>query len=183
MRCVVSCGSALLSWLVFFFGALLWGCMIHTWCIQEDGCDKGAHQSCLGAEFKATGKYSHFLFTRLGLRSPTIWSGNLSENDPPLKCLNFGSMWLTPAQSNHRNNIILECKLYRTTANKNARQLLRQWRRSHVFLTVIGLKRESVLIKYSNTFFSEKAMDDWPINGSLDCVPDISPESIASIFQ
>ena len=29
MRCVVSCGSTLFPWLVFFFGALLWGSMIH----------------------------------------------------------------------------------------------------------------------------------------------------------
>ena len=29
MRCVVSCGSTSFSWLVFFFGALLWGSMIH----------------------------------------------------------------------------------------------------------------------------------------------------------
>ena len=32
MRCVVSCGSTSFPWLVFFFGALLWGSMIlkHT---------------------------------------------------------------------------------------------------------------------------------------------------------
>ena len=32
MRCVVSCGSTSILWLVFFCGALLWGCMIqkHT---------------------------------------------------------------------------------------------------------------------------------------------------------
>ena len=29
MRCVVSCGSTSFPWLVFFFGALLWGSMIH----------------------------------------------------------------------------------------------------------------------------------------------------------
>ena len=29
MRCVVSCGSTSFLWLVFFFGALLWGSMIH----------------------------------------------------------------------------------------------------------------------------------------------------------
>ena len=29
MRCVVSCGSTSFQWLVFFFGALLWGSMIH----------------------------------------------------------------------------------------------------------------------------------------------------------
>ena len=36
MRCVVSCGSTSLPWLVFFFGALLWGSMIHkhTGCIS-----------------------------------------------------------------------------------------------------------------------------------------------------
>ena len=28
--CVVSCGSTSFPWLVFFFGALLWGSMIHT---------------------------------------------------------------------------------------------------------------------------------------------------------
>ena len=33
MRCVVSCGSTSFPWFVFFFGALLWGSMIHkhTW--------------------------------------------------------------------------------------------------------------------------------------------------------
>ena len=46
MRCVVSCGSTSFPWRVFFFGALLCGSMIHS--IQEDGCDKGAHQSYLG---------------------------------------------------------------------------------------------------------------------------------------
>ena len=29
MRCVVSCSSTSFPWLVFFFGALLWGSMIH----------------------------------------------------------------------------------------------------------------------------------------------------------
>ena len=29
MRCVVSCGSTSFQWLVFFFGALPWGSMIH----------------------------------------------------------------------------------------------------------------------------------------------------------
>ena len=29
MRCVVSCGGTSFPWLVFFFGALLWGSMIH----------------------------------------------------------------------------------------------------------------------------------------------------------
>ena len=29
LRCVVSCGSISLPWFVFFFGALLWGFMIH----------------------------------------------------------------------------------------------------------------------------------------------------------
>ena len=29
MRCIMSCGSTSFSWLVFFFGALLWGSMIH----------------------------------------------------------------------------------------------------------------------------------------------------------
>ena len=29
MKCVVSCGSTSFPWLVFFFGALLWGSMIH----------------------------------------------------------------------------------------------------------------------------------------------------------
>ena len=29
MRCVVSCGSTSFPWLVFFFGALLWGSIIH----------------------------------------------------------------------------------------------------------------------------------------------------------
>ena len=29
MRCVVFCGSTSFSWLVFFFGALLWGSMVH----------------------------------------------------------------------------------------------------------------------------------------------------------
>ena len=29
MRCVVCCGSTSFQWLVFFFGALLWGSMIH----------------------------------------------------------------------------------------------------------------------------------------------------------
>ena len=29
MRCVVSCGSTSFPWLLFFFGALLWGSMIH----------------------------------------------------------------------------------------------------------------------------------------------------------
>ena len=42
MRCVVYCGSTSLSWLVFFFGALLRG--------RKDGFDKGAHQSYVGAE-------------------------------------------------------------------------------------------------------------------------------------
>ena len=41
MSCVVSCGSTSFPWLVFFFGFTS---------IQEDGCDKGAHQSYLGAE-------------------------------------------------------------------------------------------------------------------------------------
>ena len=31
MRCVVSCGSTSFSWLVFFFGALLWGSMIQKY--------------------------------------------------------------------------------------------------------------------------------------------------------
>ena len=48
MRCVVSCGGTSFPWPVFFFGALPWGSMIHKQ--QEDGCDKGAHQSYLGAE-------------------------------------------------------------------------------------------------------------------------------------
>ena len=30
MWCVVSCGSTSFPWLVFFFGALLWGSMIHN---------------------------------------------------------------------------------------------------------------------------------------------------------
>ena len=29
MRCIVSCGSTSFPWLVFFFGSLLWECMIH----------------------------------------------------------------------------------------------------------------------------------------------------------
>ena len=29
IRCIVSCGSTSLPWLVFFFAALLWGSMIH----------------------------------------------------------------------------------------------------------------------------------------------------------
>ena len=31
MRCVVSCGSTSFPWLVFFFGALLWGSMIYNY--------------------------------------------------------------------------------------------------------------------------------------------------------
>ena len=43
MRCVVSCSSTSFLWLVFFFGALLWGSMIHKHTlIQEYGCEKGA---------------------------------------------------------------------------------------------------------------------------------------------
>ena len=45
MRWVVSCGSTSFPWLVFFFGALPWFTSI-----RENGCDKGAHQSYLGAE-------------------------------------------------------------------------------------------------------------------------------------
>ena len=45
MRCVVSCGSTSFLWLVFFFGALLWGSWFTS--IQEDGCDKGVY---LGTE-------------------------------------------------------------------------------------------------------------------------------------
>ena len=48
MRWVVFCGSTSFPWLVFFFGALLWGPWFTS--IQEDGCDKGAHQLYLGAE-------------------------------------------------------------------------------------------------------------------------------------
>ena len=51
MRSVVSCDCTWFPWFVFFFGALLWGSMIHKHTgLQEDGCDKGVHQSYLGAE-------------------------------------------------------------------------------------------------------------------------------------
>ena len=41
MRCVVSCGSTSFPWLAFFYGALLWGSMIHKhtvrWMWQGSG--------------------------------------------------------------------------------------------------------------------------------------------------
>ena len=48
MRHIVSCGSTSFPWLVFFFGALLWGSMIH----KHTGrwTDKERHQSYLGTE-------------------------------------------------------------------------------------------------------------------------------------
>ena len=48
MRCVVSCGSTSFPWLVLFFGALLWGSMIHKH--TESRCEKGVHQSYLETE-------------------------------------------------------------------------------------------------------------------------------------
>ena len=48
MRCIASYGSTSFPWLVFFFGAILWGSMIHKntgrWMWQ------GSDQSYLGAE-------------------------------------------------------------------------------------------------------------------------------------
>ena len=56
-RCVVSCGSTSFPWLVFFFGALLWGSMIHKhtgrWMWQRSAsvvswsCEKYSCQSKL----------------------------------------------------------------------------------------------------------------------------------------
>ena len=35
MRIVVSCGSTSFPWLVFFFGALLWGSMVHAAAVEQ----------------------------------------------------------------------------------------------------------------------------------------------------
>ena len=51
MRGVVSCGSTSFPWLVFFLQLCCEGPWFTT--IQEDGCDKGAHQSYLGNERNA----------------------------------------------------------------------------------------------------------------------------------
>ena len=58
MRCVVSCSSTSFPWLVFFFGALLWGSMIHETKVSKIKIKTGEFWNKV-LDFSVKGKVRH----------------------------------------------------------------------------------------------------------------------------
>ena len=67
MRCVVSCGSTSFPWLVFFFGAQLWGSMIH----KHTG--RWIHLAELFNSFQSSNSVGYYIVVINGLHGSLQW--------------------------------------------------------------------------------------------------------------
>ena len=78
MRCVVSCGSTSFPWLVFFFGALLWGSMIHKhtgrWMWQGSTSAISWSWEKYSCQYKLVSALSMLLLSVLSWRVSQAWN-------------------------------------------------------------------------------------------------------------